>query len=190
MQKWLWLLLAGLVVVAGLIFWWARQALAPSSEAYRASVLQVLKGQGGLDPGLGFLLRGLKEDLNCRDEALCLRRENFAFALDLAEEYENLFGDYYGRLCQSGRLRPGTDDKTEHERLCQLLERLFKEVGGVKMNAALALQFLDRNDPDAARSLLKRFLDRILEHRERVLAITAELRAITWLEPVLPAVKS
>ena len=188
MPKWVWIVIAlGIVVLASVAFLWG--SFFPSQERYREDVLTVLRGRGGLDPGLAFLLRGLEADLNCRDEALCLRQENFSVALELAEEYENILGDYQGRICQSGRLRPSPNDRAEHDKLCQLLGRLFKEVGGVKMNATLALQFLASNDADAARPLLKRFLDRILEHRERVLAITEELQTITWLEPVLPAVK-
>ncbi len=184
-RSWWWLLI--LVILMGLGLWLTRGAFF-STAAYREGVLQVLRGQPGtLDPGLAFLLRGLKEDLNCRDEAICLRKENFAFAFELAEQYEHLFADYRGRICQSGRLRPNASNRAEHERLCSLLERLFKEVGGVKMNASLALQFSTSGDPEEVRPLLRRFLERILESRERVLTITEELRGIGWLEAVLPA---
>lgn len=186
MRRWWLLPILGIFILAGLGLWGAHSVFAPSTAAYREGVLQVLRGQeGGLDPGLAFLLRGLKEDLNCRDEAICLRKENFAFAFDLAEQYEHFFADYQGRICRSGRLRPS--NRAEHEWLCRLLEQLFKEVGGVKMNASLALQFSTSGDPEEARPLLRRFLDRILESRERVLSITEELRGINWLKPVLPA---
>lgn len=95
------------------------------------------------------------------------------------------YGDYQGRVCQSGRLRPSAADLADHERLCELLEKLFKEVGGIKMTASLGLQFLTRSEE--AQSLLRGALARILNHRERVLAITEELREIDWLEAVLPA---
>ena len=176
------------LALAGLGLWLAGRALAPSSEAYREGVLKVLRGEPKrLDPGLALLLRGLREDLNCRDEAICLRKENFAFALDLAEQYEHFLGDYQGRICLSGRLRPPSKDRAEHERLCQLLQKLLKEVGGVKMSASLALQFSASSDPEEVRSLLRDFLGRILGNRERVLAITEELRGIGWLKAVLPA---
>jgi hypothetical protein len=186
MQKWVWLLLVGLLAVVGLIFWWTRQALAPSPAAYRANVLQVLKGQGGLDPGLAFMLRGLQVDLDCRDEKLCTGGENFSYVYEMAEQYEFLMGDYQGRICT---MKPSAANRTDHERLCHLLQGLLKEVGGVKMNASLALNFLSRSNPEDVQTLLRNFLNRILEHRERVLAITEELQTITWLEPVLPAVK-
>ncbi len=181
-RRWWWLLI---LILAGLGLWLARGAFF-STQAYRESVLQVLRGQeGGLDPGLAFLLRGLKEDLNCRDEAICLRKENFAYVFDLAEQYEHFLGDYQGRICRSGQLRP--NDRAEHEQLCSLLKKLFEEVGGVKMNALLALQFLNSANPEEVRPLLREFLERILQHREQVLKITEELREISWLKEVLPA---
>lgn len=186
MPKWMWSLIVGGVVVLGGIAWlWGSRLLTPASQGYREDVLAVLRGRGGLDPGLAFVLRGLIGDLNCRDEALCLRKENFTEALDLAEQYEHILGDYLGQICRSGRIRPGAADRIQHEQLCHSLEALFKEVGGIKMNASLALSMLTRNDPEEVRSLVRRFWERILAHRERVLQIAAELQKITWLEPVV-----
>jgi len=183
MQRWLWLALVGGVIVGGLVLWWAWRAQAPSSEVYRASVLEVLRGRGGLDPGLAFLLRGLRVDLDCRDEELCTRIENFSFVYDLAEEYEPLIADYWGRICQ--RIKPSEADRSDHEQLCHLLDALFKEVRGIKTKAAQALSFLQRNHPDEVKRLLQGFLQRILAHRERVLKIEAELKQIPWLELAL-----
>lgn len=186
MQKWLWLLIIGLLAVGGVIFWWTRHASAPSPAAYRANVLQVLQGQGGLDPGLAFMLRGLRVDLDCRDEKLCTRGENFSYVYDMTEQYENLLGDYWGRICQSERIKPSATDAAGHKMLCELLDALFKEVRGIKTKALQALGLLRRSTPEEAQLLLQGVLSRILEHRERVLAITKELQTITWLEPVLP----
>ncbi len=183
MRTWVWVVLGG-VIIAGVLGWWAWRAQAPSSEVYRAKVLEILRGSGGLDPGLAFLLRGLRVDLDCRDEELCTRIENFSFVYDLAEEYEPLIGDYYGRICRA-RLRPSSLDAPDHEKLCALLEALFKEVRGIKTKALQALSFLQRNHPDEVKRLLQEFLQRILDHRERVLSLTEELHQITWLEPVL-----
>lgn len=182
MQKWIWLAVVGLLIVGGLIFWWTWQALAPSSEAYRASVLEVLQGRGELDPGLAFMLRGIRIDLDCRDEEICTRRENFTEVLDIAEQYESLIGDYQGRIC---KMKPPAADRADHERLCELLQGLLKEIGGIKMNASLALSFLAQNNPEDVRRLLRNFLHRILGHRDRVLQIEADLRNISWLEPAL-----
>jgi len=184
MRTWAWVVLGGVIIIAGVLGWWAWRAQAPSPEVYRAKVLEILRGRGGLDPGLAFLLRGLRVDLDCRDEELCTRIENFSFVYDLAEEYEPLIGDYYGRICRA-RLRPNSLDAPDHERLCTLLEALFKEVRGIKTKAAQALSLLQRNHPDEVKRLLPGFLQRILAHRERVLSLTEELRQITWLEPVL-----
>jgi hypothetical protein len=183
MQRWLWLALAGLVIVGGLIFWWARQASAPSSETYRASVLEVLRGRGGLDPGLAFILRGLRVDLDCRDEELCTRGENFSYVYDITEQYENLLGDYWGRICR--RLKPSEADRADHEQLCHLLDALFKEVRGIKTKAAQALGLLQHSPKETVQPLLRGVLQRILTHRERVLSLIEELHQITWLEPVL-----
>jgi hypothetical protein len=183
MQKWLWLVLVGLVIVGGLILWWVRQA--PSSEVYRAKVLEILRGREGLDPGLAFLLRGLRVDLDCRDEELCTRIENFAFVYDLAEEYEPLIGDYWGQVCHSKRIKPSAADSTDHEQLCHLLDALFKEVRGIKAKAAQALSLLHNNSAETVQRLLRSTLQRILAHRDRVLQITAGLQKISWLEPVV-----
>lgn len=183
MQKWVWLAIVGLLVVGGLVFWWAWQARAPSSEAYRASVLEVLQGRGGLDPGLAFILRGLRVDLDCRDEDLCTRSENFSYVYDITEQYESLLGDYHGRICQ--RIKSSTDDATDHKTLCEQLDALFKEVRGIKTKAAQALEFLRRYPPQEVHSLLVGLLQRIGAHRERVLQIEAELKKISWLEPAL-----
>ncbi len=185
MQKWIWLAIVGLLVAGGLIFWWVQQTSAPLSETYRASVLEVLQGRGGLDPGLAFMLRGLRVDLDCRDEELCTRGENFSLVYEMGEEYENILGDYYGRICHSGRIKPSTNDTADHQALCGLLDDLFKEVRGIKTKAAQALAFLQRNPPHEVHSLLVGFLRRILDHRERVLQIEAELKQIPWLEPAL-----
>jgi hypothetical protein len=187
MQRWIWFAIVGVLVAGGLILWWTLRASAPSSEAYRASVLEVLQGRGGLDPGLAFMLRGLRVELDCRDEALCTRSENFSYVYDMTEQYENFLGDYQGRICQSGRIKPSTTDTADHKALCELLEVLFKEVRGIKTKALQALGLLQRSTPEEVKSLLRGVLSRILEHRERVLAITEELRQITWLEPVVRA---
>jgi hypothetical protein len=185
MQKWIWLAVVGLLVAGGLIFWWVRQASAPSSETYRASVLEVLQGRGGLDPGLAFMLRGLRVDLDCRDEELCTRGENFSYVYDITEQYENLLGDYHGRICQSKRIKPSANDTADHQALCAHLDALFKEVRGIKTKAAQAIALLQRNAPQEVHSLLVGILQRILDHRERVLQIEAELKQIPWLEPAL-----
>jgi hypothetical protein len=185
MQRWLWLALAGLVIVGGLIFWLARQASAPSSETYRANVLEVLRGRGGLDPGLAFMLRGLRVDLDCRDEELCTRGENFSYVYDMTEQYENFLGDYWGRICQSKRIKPSTGDTADHQALCAQLDALFKEVRGIKTKADQALALLQRNAPQEVHALLVGILQRILAHRDRVLQIETELKKITWLEPAL-----
>lgn len=185
MQKWIWLAVVGLLVAGGLVFWWARQASAPSSEAYRASVLEVLQGRGGLDPGLAFMLRGLRVDLDCRDEELCTRSDNFSYVYDITEQYENLLGDYHGRICQSKRVKPSASDMADHQVLCTQLDALFKEVRGIKTKATQALEFLRRYPPQEVHSLLVGILQRILAHRERVLQIEVELHKISWLEPVL-----
>ncbi len=183
MQKRVWLLIMGLLVAGGVIVWWVWQASAPSSEAYRASVLEVLRGRGGLDPGLAFMLRGLRVDLDCRDEELCTRGENFSYVYEITEQYENLLGDYYGRICQ--RLKPSAHDAADHQRLCAQLDALFKEVRGIKTKAMQALALLQRNAPQEVHSLLVGILQRILAHRDRVLQITVELQKIGWLEPAL-----
>lgn len=185
MPKWVWLVLVGVVLVGGLVFWWARQASAPSSERYRASVIEVLQGREGLDPGLAFMLRGLRVDLDCRDEELCTRGENFSYVYDITEQYENFLGDYHGRICQSERIKPSASDTADHQMLCTQLDALFKEVRGIKTKAAQALGFLQRSTPQEIQSVLVGVLQRILEHRERVLQIEAELKKIPWLEPVL-----
>lgn len=185
MQKWIWLAVVGLLVIGGLAFWWARQASAPSSEAYRASVLEVLRGHGGLDPGLAFILRGLRVDLDCRDEELCTRGENFSYVYDITEQYENFLGDYHGRICQSKRIKPSVNDAADHHELCAQLNALFKEVRGMKTKAMQALGLLQRSTPQEIHSVLVGVLQRILGHRERVLQIEAELKKISWLEPAL-----
>lgn len=185
MQKWVWLAVVGLLVIGGLVFWWARQASAPSSQAYRASVLEVLHGRGGLDPGLAFILRGLRVDLDCRDEELCTRGENFSYVYDITEQYENFLGDYHGRICQSKRIKPSANDTADHQELCTQLNALFKEVRGIKTKAMQALGLLQRSPPQEIHSVLVGVLQRILGHRERVLQIEAELKKISWLEPVL-----
>ncbi|MCL6642826.1 MAG: hypothetical protein K6T71_05845 [Candidatus Bipolaricaulota bacterium] len=185
MPKWVWLTLIGLVIVGGVVFLWVWQASAPSPERYRAGVIEVLQGRGELDPGLAFLLRGVRVDLDCQDERLCTRGENFTVVYEIGEEYENLLGDYYGRICYSGRIRPSTSDAADHQKLCGLLDALFKEVRGIKTKATLALQFLQRNPSEEVHSLLVGLLQRILEHRERVLQIETELKQIPWLEPAL-----
>jgi hypothetical protein len=183
MQKRVWLAVVGLIVMGGLALWWARQASAPSSEAYRASVVEILRGRGGLDPGLAFMLRGLRVDLDCRDEQLCTRGENFSYVYDITEQYENFLGDYHGRICR--RIKPSAADAADHQALCEQLEALFKEVRGIKTKAAQAIALLQRNAPQEVHSLLVEILRRILAHRERVLQIAAELQKITWLEAVV-----
>lgn len=128
------------------------------------------------------MLQGVRVDLDCRDEEICTRRENFTEVFDIAEQYEFFIGDYQGRIC---KMKPSAPDRTEHERLCKLLQEFLKEVNGIKMNASLALSFLAQNNPTDVQRLLRNFLHRILEHRERVLQIEAELKQIPWLEPVL-----
>ncbi len=176
MQKWIWLAIVGLLVAGGLVFWWAWQA------SYRASVLEVLQGHGGLDPGVAFMLNGIRVDLDCRDEEICTRRENFSEVYEIAEQYEFLIGDYQGRIC---KMKPSAADRPDHERLCKLLQEFLKEISGIKMNASLALSFLAQNNPEDVQKLLRNLLHRILGHRERVLQIEAELKQIPWLEPVL-----
>jgi len=189
MGTWLWVVLGGVILIAGVVGWWAWRAQAPSSESYRAEVLKILRGRGGLDPGLAFMLRGLRVDLDCRDEELCTRIENFAFVYDLAEEYEPLIGDYWGQVCHSKRIKPSANDTADHEALCAQLETLFKEVRGIKTKAAQALSLLHNNSAETVQRLLRSTLQRILAHRERVLQIEAELKQITWLEPVLSTEK-
>jgi hypothetical protein len=189
MGTWLWVVLGGVILIAGVVGWWAWRAQAPSSESYRGKVLEILRGRGGLDPGLGFILRGLRVDLDCRDEELCTRIENFAFVYDLAEEYEPLIGDYWGQVCHSKRIKPSANDTADHEALCAQLETLFKEVRGIKTKAAQALSLLHNNSAETVQRLLRSTLQRILAHRERVLQIEAELKQITWLEPVLSTEK-
>lgn len=181
MPKWIWLLVIGLILLGGLVFWWAWEARAPSSEAYRAKVLEVLQG-GELDPGLAFLLNGIRVDLDCRDEELCTRMENFVEVFDIAEQYEFFVGDYQGRICKQ---RPSAIDRADHERLCKLLQQLLREIIGIKTNASLALNFLSLNPSQDVKGLLKNFLQRILAHRDRVLQIEVELKSIPWLEPAL-----
>lgn len=185
MQKWVWLVVVGLLVIGGLVFWWARQASAPSSERYRASVLEVLQGRGGFDPGLAFMLRGIRVDLDCRDEALCTRGENFSYVYEITEQYENLLGDYYGRICQSRRIKPSAHDTADHQVLCTQLDALFKEVRSIKTKSAQAIALLQRNAPQEVHSLLVGILQRIVAHRDRVLQIEAELKKISWLGPAL-----
>lgn len=182
MKKWIWLVISAVLVGGGVGIWWAWQASTPSSEAYRADVIEVLQGQGGLDPGLAFMLKGIRVDLDCQDEEVCTRREHFSEVFDIAEQYEFLIGDYQGRIC---KMKPSAGDRADHQRLCKLLQEFLKEVNGIKMNASLALSFLTQNKPEEVRRLLRNFLHRILGHRERVLQIEAELRQINWLEPVL-----
>jgi len=189
MRTWVWVVLGGVILIAGVVGWWAWRAQAPSSEVYRAKVLEILRGRGGLDPGLAFMLRGLRVDLDCRDEELCTRIENFAFVYDLAEEYEPLIGDYWGQVCHSKRIKPSANDTADHEALCAQLETLFKEVRGIKTKAAQALSLLHNNSAETVQRLLRSTLQRILAHRERVLQIEAELKQITWLEPVLSTEK-
>lgn len=181
MPRWIWLIIVGLLIVGGSVFWWARQGQAPPE--YRAHVLEVLKGRGGLDPGLAFMLRGLRVDLDCRDVQLCTRGENFSYVYDITEQYENLLGDYWGRICR--KLTPSKADAADHQKLCELLDALFKEVRGIKTKALQALGFLQRSTPAEAMPLLQGVLKRIGEHRERVLQLTAELHKIAWLEPIL-----
>ncbi len=128
------------------------------------------------------MLNGIRVDLDCRDEEICIRRENFSEVYEIAEQYEFLIGDYQGRICT---MKPSAVDRTDHERLCKLLQEFLKEINGIKMNASLALNFLAQNNPEDVRRLLRNFLHRILAHRERVLQIEAELKKISWLEPVL-----
>lgn len=182
MKKWIWLVIIGALIGVGLGLWWAWQVGAPSSEAYRASVIKVLQGQGGLDPGLAFMLRGIRVDLDCQDEEICTRREHFSEVYDIAEQYEFLIGDYQGRIC---KMKPSSADRADHERLCKLLQEFLKEVNGIKMNASLALGFLAQNNPEDVQRLLRNFLHRILGHRERVLQIEADLHEIVWLRPAL-----
>jgi hypothetical protein len=137
--------------------------------------------------GAGFILRGLRVDLDCRDEELCTRGENFSYVYDITEQYENLLGDYWGRICR--RLKPSEADRADHEQLCHLLDALFKEVRGIKTKAAQALGLLQHSPKETVQPLLRGVLQRILAHRERVLQIEAELKQITWLEPVLSTEK-
>jgi hypothetical protein len=183
MRTWVWVVLGGVILIAGVLGWWAWRAQAPSSESYRAEVLEILRGRGGLDPGLAFILRGLRVDLDCRDEELCTRGENFSYVYDITEQYENLLGDYWGRICR--RLKPSEADRADHEQLCHLLDALFKEVRGIKTKAAQALGLLQHSPKETVQPLLRGVLQRILAHRERVLSLIEELHQITWLEPVL-----
>lgn len=182
-RLWLGLLLALLLSLASC----GPRVLSP--QAYQELVLETLQG-GELEkgapplPGLIPSIKKLFDSLYCA-ESSCKLPSEMAYLRDIADYESMIVEEYRSRICRR-RVRPPEELETDHSQICDLLEKIRRNIEAMKVTAQMATQLLAQsvNDMATLERVAQSYSGKIMERKITIIKALQELQGVTWLGPV------
>lgn len=178
--------IVGLALLVGVV---ACGTAPPPPEVYQDQVVRTLEGKA-VEPGLSPLptlvsaVEKLFGALYCA-ESNCQLPGEMWYLSEIADTQNVVIDSMRGRVCDRD-IRPPDEMESVHAEICDSLNRIRLHVDAMMITAKSAAQILAQsmNDPAEQKEISKRYSEKIMERKGKIIEELRELRGISWLAPL------